>query len=72
MICTIVAIIIWLCIAGLLYWLATWFIAQLGLAEPFAKIVHVLVCLLAFLIVLNALLALVGSNFWPVRMALFC
>lgn len=57
----LVSLVVWLIIAGLIYWLVMWVIGQVGVPEPFNKIIRVVIALFVFLIVLNALLGLTGS-----------
>lgn len=55
-------VVIWLIVAGLLYWLAIWLLGELGLPEPFNKLLRVLAAVIAFVIVVNALLSLTGHR----------
>lgn len=64
---TIISAVIWLAVAGLIFWLCTWMLDQVGIGEPFNKIARVLVALVAFVIVLNVLLGLVGITLINVR-----
>lgn len=57
---TLIHFIVWLLIAGLVYWLVIWLLAEIGIPEPFNKIIRVVIALVVFLIALNALLSLVG------------
>lgn len=59
----ILNVIIWLVVAGLIYWLLTWALGAIGLPEPFAKIANIILILLVVIVVINALLTLVGSPF---------
>ena len=54
---------IWLVIAGLIFWIIQWGLAEIGLPEPFAKIATVLLVLFVVVVVINALLTLVGKPF---------
>lgn len=58
---TLFSVVIWLLIAGVIYWLVTWLIAQIGVPEPFNKIIRIIIALIVFVIALNALLMLVGT-----------
>ena len=60
---TILNVVIWLVVAGLIYWILTWGLSQISLPEPFAKIAQVLLVLVVVIFVINALLTLVGSPF---------
>lgn len=55
-------VFIWLIVAGLVYWLVIWVLGELGLPEPFNKILRVLAAVVAFVIVVNALLSLAGHR----------
>lgn len=55
--------LVWLVIAGLIYWLLDWAFKKIGLPEPFAKIAQVLLVVLVLVVVINALLIIVGHPF---------
>ncbi len=55
-------LVVWLSVAGLLYWLVTWALGQIGIPEPFNKVIRVVLILVVFLICLNALLSLAGHG----------
>lgn len=50
-------------IAGLIFWLCTWGLAQVGLPEPFAKIAKVVLVIAVVVFLVNALMALGGHPF---------
>jgi VIT1/CCC1 family predicted Fe2+/Mn2+ transporter len=52
--------LITLVVVGLICWLVWWFIAYIGLPEPFNKVVKVLVALFALVFLINFLLGLTG------------
>lgn len=54
-------LLVFLVIAGLICWLILWFVDYVGVAEPFRKVIKVVVMLVAVLILINALLGLVGA-----------
>lgn len=58
----LISLVIWLVVAGLIYWLCEWALGSLGIPEPFNKVIRVIMILIVFFIVLNALLTLAG---WP-------
>ncbi len=64
---SLVDVIIWLLIAGTVYWLGLWLVAQVGPPEPFNKIIRIILAVIVFIIVLNALLSLVGGSFITFR-----
>lgn len=57
----VIHILLWLIVVGLIFWLLTWLIAYVGLPEPFAKVVRIILGVAAVILIINALLALVGS-----------
>jgi ABC-type xylose transport system permease subunit len=52
--------VIQIIIAALIYWVITWGIAQIGIPEPFSKIVKVVLVLAVVVFLVNALLSLGG------------
>jgi len=52
--------IIWLIVAGLVFWVIQWAINQIGIPEPFNKIVRVILVLLVAIVCINVLLSLAG------------
>lgn len=59
----VVQAIVWLVVAGLIYYVAAWGLGKIGLGEPFGKIANVLLVLLVVVMVINAILMLVGKPF---------
>lgn len=59
----VVEAIIWLVVAGLVFWLLQWALDKIALPEPFNKIATVLLILLVVVVVINALFLLVGKPF---------
>jgi hypothetical protein len=55
--------VIWLIIAGVIFFLLDWAIKSVGVPEPFNKVLHVVLILVAVIICINALLTLVGKPF---------
>ena len=55
--------LIWIIIAGVIFWLLGWAIAQAGLPAPFDKVARVVLAIVAVVILINALLTLVGRPF---------
>lgn len=64
---SLVDVLIWLLIAGTVYWLGLWLIGQVAPPEPFNKIIRIVLAVIVFVIVLNALLSLVGGAFITFR-----
>lgn len=62
MIGALIGLLIWLLVAGVVYWAAMAVIALIPLPAPFAQIVRVIVILIVALIIINALLGLTGAG----------
>lgn len=56
-----VSIILYLIIAGLIFWLLWWLIGYCGLPEPFNKVARVILAVLAVFVCIGILLSL-GSG----------
>ena len=69
MISTLITIIIYCVVLGLIVWLLNYLIDVIPLAEPFARIARIVVIVLAVLIVILLLLSLVETG--PVRLPRF-
>lgn len=63
----VVDVVIWLIVAGVIFWLLNWLIDYVGVPEPFRKVAKVIIAIVAVLLVINALLALAGHPLvsWP-------
>lgn len=61
MIETLISLIIWLVIVGVVWWAATTILGVLPLPEPIKTVANVLLIVVLVLIVLYALLPLVGG-----------
>lgn len=57
-----VTVILYLIVAGLVFWLLYWLINFVGLPEPFRKVATVVLAILAVLVVISILLSLVGGQ----------
>lgn len=57
-----VTVIIYLMIAGLVFWLLWWLVSYIAPPEPFRKIANVVLAILAVLVVIGILLSLVGGT----------
>ncbi len=57
-----VSIVMTLIVAGLVFWLLTWLVSYCGIPEPFNKIAHVILAILAVLVVIGVLLGAVGGQ----------
>lgn len=58
---SLVGAVIHLIIIGLIVWILFWALSQIGLPEPFNKVVRVVLVLLAAIFVINFLLGLTGN-----------
>ncbi len=57
----LVTFVIWLVVAGLIFFLLNWLIDYCKVAEPFNRVLKVVIAVAAVLVVINALLALTGN-----------
>lgn len=55
--------IIWIIVAGVIFWLMNWLIAYVGIPEPFAKVAKVIIAIVAVVLLINALLSIAGKGF---------
>jgi hypothetical protein len=53
--------LLWLVIGAVIFFLVNWAIGYIGIQEPFAKIIRVIIAIVVVLFCLNALLMLVGK-----------
>lgn len=58
---SIVGVILYLIVGGLIYWLLTLLIDAIPLPDPFQKVAKVALLVLAVLFIINLLLGLVGN-----------
>lgn len=59
---TAVTVVVYLIVGGLIFWLLWWLVDYVGLPEPFNKVAHVILAVLAVLVVIGILLSLVGGQ----------
>lgn len=57
-----VSIIVYLIVAGLIFYLLNWLIDYCGTPDPFRKIARVILAILAVLVVIGVLLSAVGGQ----------
>jgi len=62
MIATVITLIIYLAVIGLLYWLLIWVIDAIPIPDPPARIIKILAMVVLVLIVIVLLLNLIGAN----------
>lgn len=59
----LIAVVVWLIVAGLIWWILTWALDAIGIPEPFNKVARVILILIVAVICINALLTLAGRPF---------
>jgi len=52
--------LIQLVVAGLIFWLLYWFLSQVALPEPFAKVARVILALVVVVFLINLLMSIGG------------
>lgn len=57
---TLLAAFVWIVIAGVIFWILNWSLAYIGVPEPFAKVLKVVIVLIALIMLINGLLMLAG------------
>jgi hypothetical protein len=56
----ILGLLVTLVVVGLCFWLVMWFIAWVGIPEPFNKVIKVIIGLVCFVYLIHVLLSLAG------------
>lgn len=64
---TLISAVIWIVVAGVIFWLLNYLIDYCQVAEPFNRIAKVIVMLAAVIILINALLSIAGHPLWSFR-----
>lgn len=59
----LLSLLVQLIIVALIFWVIMWGLSQIGIPEPFNKVIRVILVVVACIIVINALLSLTGSAF---------
>jgi hypothetical protein len=59
---SLVTVVVYLIVAGLIMWLLWWLIDYVGLPEPFNKVARVIMAIVAVLVIIGILLSLVGGT----------
>jgi len=59
----IINAVVWLVVAGIIFWLCTWLIDYCKVPEPFNRVAKVLVALVAVVILIKVLLSFTGTHF---------
>ena len=57
----VITVVVYLIVAGLIFWLLWWLVNYIAPPEPFRKIANVVLAILAVLVVCSLLLSLVGG-----------
>jgi hypothetical protein len=57
----LVNFLLYLIVAGLIFWLLSWLIDYVGVPDPFQKVARVVLAVAAVFVVIYALLSLVGG-----------
>jgi heme A synthase len=58
----LVRVVIYLIVAGLVFWLLWWLVNYVAPPEPFRKIANVVLAIVAVLVIIGILLSLVGGG----------
>jgi hypothetical protein len=57
-----VTIVVYLIVAGLIFYLLWWLVGYVGLPEPFRKVANIVLAILAVMVIIGILLSLVGGH----------
>jgi hypothetical protein len=57
----VITVIVYLVVAGLIFWLLWWLVNYIAPPEPFRKVANVVLAILGVLVVCSILLSLVGG-----------
>lgn len=56
----VVNFVLYVVVAGLIFWLLDWLIRYVGVPEPFAKVARIVLAVAAVFVLIYALLGLIG------------
>jgi SNF family Na+-dependent transporter len=59
----IVRAIVWVVVAGVVFWLLTWLIDYAGLKEPFNRVAKIMLAILAVVFLINIIMMVMGRPF---------
>jgi hypothetical protein len=59
---TVVSVLLYLIVGGLIFWLLWWLLGRVGLPEPFRKVAEVILVVLAVFVCIGILLQLVTGQ----------
>jgi predicted PurR-regulated permease PerM len=57
-----VTIVVYLIVAGLVFWLLSWLVDYCEVKDPFRKVAKIVLAIMAVLVVIGILLSLVGGT----------
>jgi len=57
-----VSLILYIVVAGLIFWLLHWLIGYCGIPEPFAKVARIILAVLAVLVIIGVLISIVNGT----------
>lgn len=57
-----VTVVLYLVVAGVIFWLLNWLIDYCGVPDPFRKVARVILAVMAVLVVIGVLMSLVGGQ----------
>lgn len=63
----LISLLLWIVIAGLIFWLLWWLVGYVGLPEPFNKVARVVLAVAAVLFLISLLLGLAGHPLFVMR-----
>ena len=59
----LLSLLIWLLVLAAIFYLVNWAIGYIGIGDPFAKIIRLVVGIIFLILLINALLGLIGKPF---------
>jgi hypothetical protein len=59
---SVVTVVVYLVVAGLVFWLLWWLVNYIAPPEPFRKVANVILAILAVVVVCSLLLSMVGGQ----------
>ncbi len=60
---SLIHVVISLIIAGVIFWLVQWLVAYIGIPDPFAKIIRVVIAIAIVVYLIDVLMSLGGEGF---------
>ena len=59
----LLSLVVQILVAAVVFWLVNWAIGYIGIGDPFAKTIRVVLALAAVIFLINALMSLTGNGF---------